>query len=858
MNDLGDLPDGNPFPGLRPFRESEEFLFFGREAQVDAMVDKLAATHFLAVVGSSGSGKSSLVNCGLCPALHRGLMCCAGSAWRVAYLRPGNLPVRALAQALAAPGVLYEQMDTGDFTPTEFMEATLRMSKLGLLDAFAQARLGPRTNLLVVVDQFEELFRYRKLAASATSATSAGASPSAAAEDATAFVNLLLEARAHDAAVHVVITMRSDFLGECAQFFGLPEAINQGQYLVPRMTRDERRAAIIGPIGVAGARIDPVLLTRLVNDVGDNPDQLSILQHALNRTWDHWRRQGQRGPIALEHYEAVGTMARALNQHADEAWREVGDERRQVVCENLFKALTDKGTDARGIRRPTRFDTLCELTESPAEALAEVIEVFRKPARSFLMPPAGTPLAADTVIDISHESLMRVWQRLDRWGDEEARSAQMLRRLAESAALNQAGRASLLRGPDLQLALEWLRQGAPNEAWARQYGQPLQPVRDFVQRSEAEARAEREAEAARRAQQASLEREQARAKQQRKLYLAGFGVALFLLTLFGSLVVVAFRERDTAEAARAQAEQARAQAEHARAEAERARADAEEALQKAAYAEQQSTRERNNAQAAQNLLDKAANYDPAVRASLRAAEASKPIVYLQYRDDGQRALAQRLGRQLGGKGYSAPDVEKVRAGPRRLELRYFRKEDAADATELAKLLQGWNWGPVKPTLIGGFENRSLLRQFEIWFGPVDHAEIERLVAQIDAPTAEVRKSAAQTLQSDYPASPEAIATVLRLFEPDRIDGLSPSGRLNALYYLTRTSALAWDDELRRSARELLARVGGRADVGEQTRAELERLRQMLDSQAAEARAEAAAGEPGPSPARRSAAAEIAR
>jgi len=851
MSDLSDLPDGNPFPGLRPFRESEEFLFFGREAQVDAMVDKLAATHFLAVVGSSGSGKSSLVNCGLCPALHRGLMSSAGSAWRVAYLRPGNLPVRALAQALAAPGVLYEQMDTGDFTPTEFMEATLRMSKLGLLDAFAQARLGPRTNLLVVVDQFEELFRYRKLAASAASAASAGASPSAAAEDATAFVNLLLEARAHDAAVYVVITMRSDFLGECAQFFGLPEAINQGQYLVPRMTRDERRAAIVGPIGVAGARIDPVLLTRLVNDVGDNPDQLSILQHALNRTWDHWRRQGSQGPIALEHYEAVGTMARALNQHADEAWREVGDERRQVVCEKLFKALTDKGTDARGIRRPTRFDTLCELTESPAEALAEVIDVFRKPARSFLMPPAGTPLAADTVIDISHESLMRVWQRLDRWGDEEARSAQMLRRLAESAALNQAGKASLLRGPDLQLALEWLRNSAPNEAWARQYGQPLQPVRHFVQRSEAEAKAEREAEAARRAQQASLEREQARTKQQRKLYLAGFGVALLLLMLFGSLVVLAFRERDTAEAARAQAEQART-------EAERARADAEEALQKAVYAEQQTTRAVNDARAAQNLLDKAANYDPAVRASLRAAEASKPIIYLQYRDDGQRALAQRLGRQLDGKGYSAPDVEKVRAGPRRLELRYFRKEDIADATEVAKLLQGWNWGPIKPTFIGGFENRSLLRQFEIWFGPVDQIEIERLVAQIDAPTADVRKPAVQTLQNDYPASPEAIATVLRLFEPDRIDGLSPNGRLNALYYLTRTSALAWDDELRGRARELLVRVGGRADVGEQTRAELERLRQMLDSQAAEARVDAAAGEPKPTPARRSAAVEIGR
>ena len=85
----------NPFPGLRPFREDEEYLFFGRENQVDAMVDKLAATHFLAVVGTSGSGKSSLVNCGLRPALHGGLMARAGTSWRMAQFRPGNDPMRA-------------------------------------------------------------------------------------------------------------------------------------------------------------------------------------------------------------------------------------------------------------------------------------------------------------------------------------------------------------------------------------------------------------------------------------------------------------------------------------------------------------------------------------------------------------------------------------------------------------------------------------------------------------------------------------------------------------------------------------------------------------------------------------------
>src|SRR4051812_20412598 len=130
----------NPFPGLRPFREDEEHLFFGRESQVDTMVDKLAATRFLAVVGTSGSGKSSLVNCGLRPALHRGQMTRAGTAWRVAQFRPGRNPIRALARALAGEAVLFTGYRPEGVVLDELVEATLRMSNLGLADVYEQAQ----------------------------------------------------------------------------------------------------------------------------------------------------------------------------------------------------------------------------------------------------------------------------------------------------------------------------------------------------------------------------------------------------------------------------------------------------------------------------------------------------------------------------------------------------------------------------------------------------------------------------------------------------------------------------------------------------------------------------------------------
>jgi hypothetical protein len=200
-----------------------------------------------------------------------------------------------------------------------------------------------------------ELFRYRKFG------TSAHRAEYGVGEDATAFVNLRLEAGAQRPCPIYV----ADFLGDCAQFFGLPEAINKGQYLVPRMSRDERRAAIAMPALVGGAEIAPVLLTRLGNDIGDNPDQLSILQHALNRTWANWAEQtGGKGPLDLAHYEAIGTMAHALDAHAEEAYAALGSETRKALCEKLFKALTDKGMDIRGVRRPTQLGTLCELAEA--------------------------------------------------------------------------------------------------------------------------------------------------------------------------------------------------------------------------------------------------------------------------------------------------------------------------------------------------------------------------------------------------------------------------------------------------------------------------------------------------------------
>src|SRR5215510_1624100 len=201
----------NPFPGLRPFAVEEADLFFGRDRQSDELVRRLASRRFLAVVGTSGSGKSSLVRAGLLPSLEGGLMASAGAHWRMAILRPQDDPIGFLARALVDTGVL-AHLDLAPSAAEGVVETTLRRSGLGLVEAARLARLEPHENLLILVDQFEELFRFADLARQR-----------GAGDEAPAFVELLLEAaRQTDVRVYVVITMRSDSLGDCARFRSLP------------------------------------------------------------------------------------------------------------------------------------------------------------------------------------------------------------------------------------------------------------------------------------------------------------------------------------------------------------------------------------------------------------------------------------------------------------------------------------------------------------------------------------------------------------------------------------------------------------------------------------------------------------
>ncbi|MBN2814367.1 MAG: hypothetical protein JXQ80_09835 [Bacteroidales bacterium] len=463
----------NPFPGLRPFSVEESHLFFGREGQCETVLGYLARNRFAAVTGASGSGKSSLIYCGLIPALYGGFISDAGSRWRIITTRPGNSPVENLAEAISAserPGKTDEEI----ILDKQIIYTILRRSSFGLVNAVRQIKLAKGENILLILDQFEELFRYKESRKDIT-----------VLNETEAYIKMLVNAiKQKDQPIYVVLTMRSDFIGECSQFQELTRLINKSNFLIPQMTRDDFREAITGPLAVGGAEIDPQLLQHLLNSIEDKNDQLPVLQHVMMRTWEFWTRNNEpNAPLRMRDYEVAGRIENALSMHANEAYDELTDEGK-VICKAMFRCLTEKGPDNKGTRHPATIKHIAEIAQVPDEKVIDVVNKFRAKGRSFLTPGEEVFIDSDTVIDISHESLMRIWDKLKAWVDEEFSSVQMYLRLAEASSQYQVGKTGLWRPPDLQLALNWKKTQKPTLAWAKKYNPAFEKVMVFLDASE--------------------------------------------------------------------------------------------------------------------------------------------------------------------------------------------------------------------------------------------------------------------------------------------------------------------------------------------------------------------------------------
>jgi hypothetical protein len=563
-----------PYPGLRPFREDESDFFFGQDGPLSDLRDRLYADHFVAILGLSGCGKSSLLTAGLLAGIRSKRIRGNRPRWLLGYMKPGGDPLERLVETVSDVNSQLRAQLKGAVRP-DVAEALLQ-DGYGLARYGHEAPLAHGQDILIVIDQFEELFRYQRAAATHREK-----------DRAALFVQLLLEAaRDKDCGVSVVITMRSEFLGDCAFFFGLAEQLNRGTFLLPKMTRDQIEEVITGPAEEAGFEFDPGVVQQLLNETEKQDDGLPLLQHALRRIHRHWEQRGAAGPICTEDLSSFeskppeGTLLikHHLDDHLDSIYRSFSDDER-LAAELLFRQLSERDARERVTRRPLAFSEIVRCSgEGRRAELKAVVEAFRdeKEGRTFLTPAWPNPFE-DEVIDISHECLLRRWDRLSRWIGLEQHDAEQFRRLADDAddadlqVLKLQKPRKPLDGPTLENFLKWRQDSKVVSAeWARryegeEYNELGRPRRQFYA---AEQYLEWSAEQARaRAAKARLDEEaRIRSEERERRRRNALGTLVVLLAAVVVVSIWIFKLRAQAaqlSAQAAQTEQARFQAQAA-------------------------------------------------------------------------------------------------------------------------------------------------------------------------------------------------------------------------------------------------------------------------------------------------------
>jgi len=513
-----------PYTGLRPFTEDESLYFKGRDEHIMQATNQLAKNKFIMLTGASGDGKSSLVYAGIIPNAKAGFLRSQFSNWVVADFRPERNPLGNLSQALARQlGIASESTVRAElshgfsalvdvYKASPFYLDTVEEDFTALDDQQKAKRKRTAANLILIADQFEEFFtnpeNFHKGVPS---------------QEAALVTNLLLEtariALEENLPIYVIITMRSDFIGQCAAFRGLPEAIGFSQFFVPRLNRAQLQEVIEEPAMLSGNRIARRLTERLIHDMVEGTDQLPILQHALNQIWK--MADEGRAEMDLVHYAMVGGMRgddlppedlkkfshwfgalppkiqacydqpdlqNVLNTHADKLYTfaaervkanygiSVADQDAEFVIETAFKCLT-KIDNSRAVRNRMTLGEITAVINQPhltCQKVGRILSVFREPGNTLLRPFSDEvpELSESSVLDITHESLIRNWGNLNQWAKDEFNSytiyldfSQQMNRWVES---DKSGSFLLYIGP-LTFFENWFEKAKPNVEWIARY-----------------------------------------------------------------------------------------------------------------------------------------------------------------------------------------------------------------------------------------------------------------------------------------------------------------------------------------------------------------------------------------------------
>jgi hypothetical protein len=511
-----------PYRGLRVFDVDDTAFFFGREALVQWLLNELRpasegqqVNRFLAIVGSSGSGKSSVARAGLIAALKRNDIS-ASSRWPVALCRPGSDPLESLAVALSRA----VNVGQGASALTDLIAEFQKNEKtLHLIARQSLPDNAPDLRLVVFVDQFEEVFTLCDKDELRHGLVT----------------NLLYAAKVAQGQTLVMLTMRADFYGKCAANVELAAALSDHNFLVGPMTDGELRRAIERPAQLVGCEFDAGLVDLLVQDVRHQPGALPLLQHALLELWN--KREGRR--LTVKAYQEIGKLEGALQRRADDTLKAFTQDEREL-CRRTFLRLTQPGEGTEDTKRRVSMRELLSLSgKSAAEE-----QIIQRLADASLLTTEGDPSQKDAFVEVAHEALIRNWPQLRKWIDADRAGLRTRTRLTEAVReWNHAGRdpTYLYSGGRLAIAEEWAashpRELSVEEAEFLRCSREAQKRREASELEAAQRVARAEAERAEEAEKRAKEQKEAASKLKRRAGVAtGAAItAVILLIISGAM-----------------------------------------------------------------------------------------------------------------------------------------------------------------------------------------------------------------------------------------------------------------------------------------------------------------------------------
>jgi hypothetical protein len=397
-----------PYLGLRAFSEEDSAFFFGREAFTERLVGAMERTPFLAVVGPSGSGKSSVVQAGLIPALRKGALM-GSEAWEFVVFRPGKNPLKQVATPLVS--LLEPEMDeVTRLTKVGELADYLKEGRVSLADTAGRI-LEKQTGterLVLVADQLEELFIYK------------GSEP-----EREIFLDHLLDAAGErEGPLAVILILRADFYSHYLGYRPLVDRLEGRVVNIGPMTEEELRRAIEEPARSVGVRFESGLVERFLEDVRDEPGALPLLGFALAELWE--KRRG--GLLTHETYEEFGGVGGAIARRAEAEYGRLGNEEKQLA-RRIFLRLVVPGEGTEDTRRRAQKGELLPTGEQ-AEQIEAVIQTL---ADARLVTTGRDAVTGQETVEVAHEILIYNWPRLHSWIEEERSWLQILQQLRQAA-----------------------------------------------------------------------------------------------------------------------------------------------------------------------------------------------------------------------------------------------------------------------------------------------------------------------------------------------------------------------------------------------------------------------------------------